>query len=249
MTTTSPTPSPAQLSVPVEGGEMPADLHLPESGRGPGIVLYQEIFGVTAYIRRRAEDLATLGYVVLVPHLYWRLGDPVVQEGAEGLPEAVDLVGRLDWEAAVADAAAALRLLRDRDEVEGPVGVFGFCFGGGLAFNVAASTSGPAGAAEALVSYYGSALPTLLALAPQVRCPSLHHFGTADTYIPPEVQQSVREAVEQDGRADVTFCTYEGAGHAFDNPSPMFHHPQASPEAWETTSRWLSEHLPVQAGR
>jgi carboxymethylenebutenolidase len=49
---------------------MPADLHLPATGQGPGIVLFQEIFGVTAYVTARARDLAGLGYVVLVPHVY-----------------------------------------------------------------------------------------------------------------------------------------------------------------------------------
>ena len=66
------------VRVSVDGGEMPADLHLPTGDRGPGIVLFQEIFGVTDYIDGRARDLAALGYVVLVPHLYWRQGDPTI---------------------------------------------------------------------------------------------------------------------------------------------------------------------------
>jgi carboxymethylenebutenolidase len=47
------------------------------------------------------------------------------------------------------------------------------------------------------------------------------------------------------GNDDVTFLTYPGAGHAFDNPSPMFHHADASDQAWVTTESWLLEHLPV----
>ena len=43
----------------------------------------------------------------------------------------------------------------------------------------------------------------------------------------------------------MTFETYAGADHAFDNPSPMFHHPAASQAAWSTTASWLGEHLPV----
>ena len=53
--------------VAVLDGEVPADLYLPESGSGPGVVLFQEIFGVTDYIRSRARDLADLGYVVARP--------------------------------------------------------------------------------------------------------------------------------------------------------------------------------------
>jgi carboxymethylenebutenolidase len=231
------------LTVPVTGGDLPADLHLPPGGRGPGIVLLQEIFGVTEYISGRARDLAGQGYVVLVPHIYWRLGDQVVSEAQDGLPEAMGLLQRLDWDAAVGDAAAAVAALRDRDEVQGPVGVLGFCFGGGLAFATAATLPNGAGP-DALVSYYGSALPDLLGLAPQVTCPSLHHFGLADDYIPQDKVREIEDAVTAGGR-DATFLTYAGAGHAFDNPSPLFHDADASKQAWVATEQWLAERLPV----
>jgi carboxymethylenebutenolidase len=152
-------------------------------------------------------------------------------------------MGRVDWPVAVADGAAALAVLRARPEVAGRAGVFGFCFGGGLAFAVAVQ----AGAApDALVSYYGSALPDLLDLAPQARCPSLHHFGLADAYLPPEVVRRI-EAVVTAAGADTTVLTYPGAGHAFDNPSPAFHHEAASRQAWAATAAWLGEKLPATA--
>jgi carboxymethylenebutenolidase len=239
-----PQPAAVPVPVPVQDGRLPADLYLPTSGRGPGIVLFQEIFGVTGYIRSRAQDLADLGYVVLVPHLYWRLGDPVLEEGGDGLAEALELVGRLDWEAALADGTAALAALRDRPEVDGPVGLLGFCFGGGLAFNVAAATSTTGPAPDVLVSYYGSSLPHLLALAPQVPCPSLHHFGLADSYLPVATVREIESAVTAGG-ADATVLTYDGAGHAFDNPSPMFHDAGASAQAWAATRHWLAEKLPL----
>jgi carboxymethylenebutenolidase len=224
--------------VPVDGGSMPADLHLPPGGRGPGIVLMQEIFGVTAYVTGRARDLAALGYVVLVPHLYWRQGDPVIEDGPDALPRGVEAMGRAEWPAVVADAAAAVTVLRERPEVSGPTGVLGFCFGGGVAFAVAAD----AGARpDFLVSWYGSALPDLLDLAPRVRCPSLHHFGLADTYLGPDVLRRIEQAVTATG-ADTTVLTYPGAGHAFDNPAPAFHHATASREAWAATASWLADH-------
>ena len=52
------------------------------------------------------------------------------------------------------------------------------------------------------------------------------------------------EAAVTAGNDDVTLLTYAGAGHAFDNPSPVFHHAGASREAWATTA-WLSAHLPT----
>lgn len=226
------------------GLDIPADLLLPEGGTGPGIVLFQEIFGVTDYIRSRAQDLVDLGHVVLVPHLYARLGDPVLEEGGDGLPRALELVQQLDWDRAVADGVASVEVLRSHAAVRGGVGVLGFCFGGGLGFAVAARAEAKP---DVLVSYYGSALPDLLALAPQVTVPSLHHFGEADSYIPVDTVRQIERAVTDTNDA-VTFETYAGAGHAFDNPSPTFHHAEASQAAWATTTAWLAAHLPVGEG-
>jgi carboxymethylenebutenolidase len=226
------------IGVTVEGGAMPADLHLPAGGRGPGIVLFQEIFGVTPYVTDRARDLAGLGYVVLVPHVYWRQGDLLIDGGDDALDRAMAALGKVDWPEAVADGVAALAALRDRPEVDGPTGVFGFCFGGGLAFAVAAQAD-----PDFLVSYYGSALPNLLDLAPEVTAPSLHHFGLADDYLPPDVVTRIEAAVMA---GPATVLTYAGAGHAFDNPTPGFHHPGAALAAWGATGTWLAEHAPTR---
>jgi len=226
------------VRVSVDGGEMPADLHLPTGDRGPGIVLVQEIFGVTDYIDGRARDLAALGYVVLVPHLYWRQGDPVIS-GDDALPRAMDALAKVDWDLAVADGVAAVAALRQRAETTGPTGVFGFCFGGGLAFAVAAAAD-----PDFLVSYYGSALPRLLDAAGQVTAPSLHHFGLEDDYLPVATVRQIERAVTG-GPAAASVHTYDGAGHAFDNPLPLFHHPDAARRAWENTVTWLSRTAPT----
>lgn len=227
--------------VPVDGGELPVQVFLPPSGSGPGLVVCQEIFGVTDYIRSRARDLADLGYVVLVPESYWRLGSPVIGEDADHLEEAMGAAGRLDWGQTVADTVAATRVLRERPEVTGPVGLLGFCFGGGLAWATTAALTQAGDPPAALVAYYGSQIPTLLELADLVRVPQLHHWGTADQFIPVEGVAAVEAATRGDA---TTFVRHEGAGHAFDNPTPVFHHPQASAEAWAHTGEWLAEELP-----
>ena len=78
------------ITFPAPDGEVPAVLVVPEAGRGPGIVLVQEIFGVNAYIRDVADRLAGEGYVVLAPHMYWRIEDDFVVEatGPDDLPTA-----------------------------------------------------------------------------------------------------------------------------------------------------------------
>ncbi|GAA4433720.1 dienelactone hydrolase family protein [Georgenia halophila] len=227
------------VTAPTPDGPMPAHLWLPGSGTGPGILLLQEIFGVSEYIRSRGADLADLGYVVLAPEIYWRLESSTVDESRDDvLEQGLELMGRVDWPTAVADAVAALGALEERPEVTGATAVMGFCFGGGLAFNVAAVAD-----VKVLVSYYGSAIPSLLPLAGQVDAASLHIFGTDDAYIPPETVEEIRQAVDGPG---TEFHLHEGAGHAFDNPHPVFHHAAASAAAWEQTTDFLARRLPVR---
>lgn len=229
-----------QIDIPTDDGPMPTWRFLPESGSGPALVLFQEIFGVSDYIKARAADLAALGYVVFAPEIYWRLEDSEIDESRDdALQQALSAMGRVDWSKAVADGVTTVAAARADEHVHGGVGVFGFCFGGGLAFNVAAVTD-----VDVLVSYYGSALPGLLDLAGNVTAPSLHHFGDADEYLAPEVVGQIRAAVSRDG---VRFETYAGAGHAFDNPHPMFHHAEASAAAWRHTTDFLAENFPVAA--
>jgi carboxymethylenebutenolidase len=226
------------IAITTADGDLPAHLWRPPSGRGPGILLLQEIFGISDYIARRAQDLADLGYVVLAPEIYWRLGESRVENGPEALEQAFALVQRLDWDSAVKDGAAALDALGRLPEVSGGTGIVGFCFGGGLGFNVAAVAD-----PDVLVSYYGSALPSLLHLAPQVTVPSLHHFGLADSYIDAATIAQVEQAVA--GRPGVVFETYPGADHAFDNPDFPLHDADASALAWRRTVDFLGARLPT----
>ncbi|GAB2588092.1 dienelactone hydrolase family protein [Kribbella endophytica] len=222
------------LEIDTGSGLMP--VHVWE-GSGPGLLLLQEIFGVSDYIKERGAQLAALGYHVVAPEIFWRLDDVDLDPDAPDLLDrALAVLGRLNWDLAVSDSVAALEYLRGRDT---KVGVFGFCFGGGLGFNVAAVSS-----PDVLVSYYGSALPNLLPLAPDVTAASLHHFGDADDYLPPE---TVDKIVAELGDAEV--YRYPGAGHAFDNPMPAFHHAGASAEAWQRTTDFLNRQLPPEGTR
>ena len=224
-----------QVAVQTPDGSMPAHLWKPKAGEGPGVLLLQEIFGISNYIERRAQDLADLGYVVLAPEIFWRIGVGRVEEGPDALEQAMGLVQQVDWDSAVTDAVEALQALRGRPEVTGGAAIVGFCFGGGLGFNVAAKSD-----PDALVSYYGSSVPDLLALAPEVTAPSLYHFGLADSYIDADTVASVRDAVAGDA---VSFETYEGADHAFDNDDFHLYHPEAAALAWERTTVFLAAHL------
>jgi carboxymethylenebutenolidase len=219
---------------------MPCHVAVPESGRGPGILVLQEIFGVNDYVRGRAETLAGLGYVAMAPDLYWRLEPGIeIPHDQDGLQRAFGFMQRLDQPHAVSDAGEALDQLRGLPEVTGTVGVLGFCMGGRLGYHVTAH-SGP----DAAVLYYGSGTADALDLAAQVRCPTLFHFGGDDPYIPSEQVDAIRAAFA--GRSDVEFDVQPGAGHAFDNYlAPMFHVAPAREAAWALTEDFLRRRLPT----
>lgn len=230
---------PEQIVITTPDGAMPAHLWRPAAPTGPGLVLLQEIFGVSDYIRNRGADLAALGYVVCAPELFWRLGpEAMAAARRDDLTEAMSITSRVDMEACVGDTVTALEHLRGRLEVEGGAGLLGFCFGGGVAFAAAAADD-----PDIVVAYYGSSLPGQLHLAEQVTAPSLHHFGLADSFIPSTTVATIQETLTRSPNVRVE--TYPGAGHAFDNPLPAFHHPEASRQAWGSTTRFLADHLPI----
>ena len=96
---------------------------------------------------------------------------------------------------------------------------------------------GPAGGADGVV-----ARRPLGPGAPQVTCPSLHHFGTADDYLDMEAVGAITRAVTAEGRpAQVEL--HEGANHAFDNDDFMFYDAALATLAWERTLSFLAERL------
>jgi carboxymethylenebutenolidase len=223
-----------------DADQMDAYVALPASGRGPGVLVLMEIFGVGTYIRRAAERLAELGYVALAPDLYRRTAPGAeFDHGEAGLKRAFAASGELDQAGAVEDSIVALDHLRQLPEVRPPVGVLGFCLGGSLAFEVAAA-SDPAAA----VCYYGATVAEALANSDRVTCPVLFHYGAEDPYIPLDQIQRVAGAAER--RADWECHIQPDAGHAFDNhDSEMFYRPEPAARAWAVTTEFLARELPT----
>jgi carboxymethylenebutenolidase len=228
-------------SVQTPDGPFDLTVWLPAAGTGPGLLLIQEIFGVSDYIRAVAEDLAGLGYVVAAPDLFWRLkpGHQAAHDEA-GLTESLALGGSFDVDKGVADAAAALQQLRSLPEVGGGIGIVGFCLGGSIAFFLAAQAE-----VDAVVSFYGSAVPGNLDVLERISSPLQFHFGGSDPYIPREQVTSTEQAAA--GRRNVEIHVEEDAGHAFHNrKAPMFYVPEPAARAWRRTEEFLRRHLPVR---
>jgi carboxymethylenebutenolidase len=219
---------------------LPLPPWLPPTGRGPGLVLIQEIFGLDDYLRSVAADLAELGYVVVVPELFWRTAPGWSSTHDEaGVAASMQVASSFDPALGLSDVLEALAHLRALPEVTGGAGVFGFCLGGSLAYAAAA-----AGDPDVAVSFYGSTVPSQLAELPKITCPIQFHFGGQDPYIPRPDVASVEAAVASHPGAEIH--VQEEAGHAFhNNVAPMFHNPPAAARAWDLTTAFLRRTLPT----
>ena len=214
---------------------------VPSSGTGPGILLFQEIFGINDNMRGLAERLAGEGYVALVPDMFWRIERRFERNDEAGMADAFAIVQKFDFSSAVADINAAHAHLLGLPETTERIGAVGFCLGGGLAFAAAATSKVGGRGLDAAVCYYGSAINGMLDLGPQIACPVMFHYGEQDSYIPPEKIEEVETAVSD--LSGIEFHRY-AAGHAFSNEdAPSMYNAQAAAEAWPRTLDFFARYL------
>ena len=232
------------ITLPTPAGQMAAFLALPPGGRGPGLLLMQEIFGVNEHIREVAQQYALAGFVVLAPDVFWRQV-PRVELGYEGADRerGMQLATALVPAELQADLMAALAALRDRPELSASttahspakIGVIGYCLGGRLAYNAAAL-----GGVDAAVAYYGGGIQQQLGLAAQVSCPIQFHYAEADRHIPPEAVDAVRSAFA--GRGAEVYV-YPGSDHGFNCWARASYHPPSAALALGRSVQFLAQHL------
>jgi carboxymethylenebutenolidase len=217
-------------------GSFEAYCAVPVSGSGPGILLFQEIFGINDNMRGLADRLAAEGFLVLVPDMFWRIEPRFERKDESGFPDAIAMVQRFDQAKGVEDIVSSHAHLRAMSECTGKVGAAGFCLGGGLAFLAATQAR-----VDCAVPYYGSAINDLLDQVPLLRCPTMFHYGNNDPFIPPEKIDEVEQAVA--GKPNVTFHRYD-AGHAFSNwDAPSMYDKESADLAWSRTLDFLRTHL------
>ena len=222
-----------------DGGPFDGHVWLPDRGSGPGMLLLQEIFGVGPYIRSVAERLASAGYVVLAPDVFWRINPNwEADHDEQGLNDSISMMGKFDFVQGVDDCVAAFEHLERMSEVRDGSGVIGFCMGGLLTYHVAARAE-----PRVAISYYGSNIAASLDLASNITCPIIFHFGERDAYIPVEQVEQIRVTFAE--RTDAPVHVHD-AGHAFDNhEAPMFFDADAATAAWAITAEFLATHLPA----
>lgn len=211
-------------------------LVLPPTGHGPGLLLFQEIFGVNPHIRALARQFAMDGFVVLAPDVFWRQS-PRIELGYEGddRQRGIQLAGQLKPEELLADLQTAAAVLRARPEVGGgKVGAVGYCMGGRLVFNAAAVAGLDAG-----VAFYGGGIHNQLEMAERIGCPMQFHYAEHDDHIPPTAVESVRAAMGERGEVFV----YPGAMHGFNCWARASYHAPSAALAHGRTLQFLAQKL------
>lgn len=192
-----------------DGGEFDAYLAVPAGGYGPGIVVIQEIFGITDYIRSVADWYAAHGFVALAPDLFWRLERGVqLTDRGDDWQKAIAFYEAVDEAKAVEDSAAALDFLRRHTACSGRVGAVGFCMGGNLAYLLSVRFK-----PDCAVGYYGVSIEKTLDEASNLNSPLMLHIAGDDKFCPPEAQRQIHDAL--DANPLVTIHDYAGQEHAF----------------------------------
>ncbi|WP_291843733.1 dienelactone hydrolase family protein [Maricaulis sp.] len=197
---------------------------LPASGKGPGVLVLQEIFGVNAGMRKICNGLAEAGFVALCPDLFWRIEPGIeLDDGVEAdLERAFQLFSAFDVETGMQDIAVAIAHLRADDACTGRVGAMGYCLGGLLAFLTACRTD-----SDATVGYYGVGIEDRLKEADGLDRPLLLHIAGKDQFVPPAAQAKIHSSF--DGHPMIRLEDYPEADHAFARPDGS-HYSRASAE-------------------
>jgi carboxymethylenebutenolidase len=229
------------LTVNGENMEMYASV---PSGPGPhpAVVIAFHVGGVDEFDKAMADRLGEEGYVAVVPDLFHRLSQEVL-DGPR--------LGRLDHLSdpdIIADMNAAVDFLKAQSSVDSErIGVTGFCMGGRVAWLMAATNP----IFKAVVPFYGgnimspwgAADKSPFDLSAGINCPMLFHFGATDGNPSPNDQAKLDAELTRLGKPH-EFYSYPGAGHAFmDFTNPDRYHREAAEAAWPRTLEFFAKHL------
>lgn len=217
-----------------DGAEVTGFLARPVGSEGadlPGLVVIHEWWGLNENIQEMTRRLAEQGYVALAVDLYGEVAAD--SDHAQELMRAA----MSNAEVSTENLRQAVAYLRSREGAS-EVGVIGWCFGGAWSLRTALAMPDEIGAT---VIYYGQ-LETDRARLAVLDMPILGIFGAEDEGIPVAQVRTFEETLRGLGK-DAEIHVYEGADHAFANPSGERYDAEAAEDAWAKTLTFLDEHL------
>ncbi|MDJ0926366.1 MAG: dienelactone hydrolase family protein, partial [Gammaproteobacteria bacterium] len=208
------------------GHQLEAYRSTPAGTPRAGLVVIQEVFGLTDHIRAVTDDFAARGFLAVAPGLFDRV-EPGIRLPYTEVEQGRDTMMKLDLEQSTLDLGAAVAAASSA----GKVGAVGYCWGGAMADLAACKLD-----VAAAVAYYGRANVNWLDLKP--RCPVMYHFGGRDPIIPPELVQQIR-----DGRPDGEFFIYPDASHGFNCNDRADYHLESAELALERSLEFFDRCL------
>lgn len=224
-----------QLKV-ADSSPMQACVARPDSkGQHPGLMVFQEAFGVNAHIRDVTERFAEQGFVAIAPELFHRTAPAGFEASYSDFPSIRPHMQAVTAEAAEADIRAAYDWLHSNSQVKHDnISCVGFCMGGRVSFM--ADSILPLHAA---VSFYGGGIaPDLLNRAGALHAPILLIWGGLDRHITPELRRSVVDAVAAQHKPYVN-AEFSQADHGFFCDQRSTHEPRSARQAWVLTLEFL----------
>ncbi len=219
-----------------DGTQMNAYVARPGEGDiHPGLLVFQEAYGVNAHIRDVTRRFAAQGFVAIAPELFHRTAPPGFEGSYNDFPGMMPHLKAVTVELAILDSRAAFEWLRVQTDVsQQDISSVGYCMGGRISF--LANSALPL---KRAVSYYGGNIaPALLDRAASLHAPMLFFWGGLDKHIPPEQREQVIDALKQNGKQYVN-VEISDADHAFFCDVRPAYNARASQLAWGLTLEFL----------
>jgi carboxymethylenebutenolidase len=189
-----------------------------------GLVILQEIFGITDQLKSVASAYARDGYDAIIPAVFDRV-KPGTVFAFDNAEPGREMAYGLALDKVMLDSAAAIEKVQSNRGVS----ILGFCWGGGVIIRAAAELD-----LRGAIAFYGTRLPTYLDQKP--KCPLLFHFAKTDPNSTPEIIAEVRKTFPK-----AETHVYE-AGHAFANDARPVYNEACTKVARARTLDFLSQH-------
>jgi carboxymethylenebutenolidase len=197
-----------------DGRSFDGYLARPAKGRGPGLIIFSEMWGVAPSKTEMAENYARRGWCAYAPNMFWRSEFTGVVSFEEA-DQAWRRLNVFDWERAADDARVAVQWLRTQGFSSGKVAAIGFCMGGRIAFLAAAR-----GNVDASISLYALGIAKHLDELPTIPIPLQFHYGLNDEHIPKSEVDAVIAAAK--GNRNVEVYLYRAEHGFFTEGRPAF---------------------------
>ena len=193
-----------------DGGTMNCYMAKANKESAPAIIVIQEIFGITKFLKSSADWLASQGFHALVPDLFWRLepGLELNPSEPEQRQKAFELLGKFDQSQGVEDLKGVITYLKNHSAVSGKVGCVGYCLGWLMAYFMACRSE-----VQTSVSYYGVGIDEQLGEASNIKAPLMLHIAGEDAFTPAEKVQKIKQVLDPNPLA--TIHVYPEMDHAF----------------------------------